>query len=396
MSEEINEDEVFEKKESKIKPKFDKLFKNKKIISLIIIVFVIAILAILEFTTGSLSNLLYINSGMGNSVGNISNCGYSVAKDDFIYYVAPSEDMNTTNIYKVKNGSSEFETIFNGNYDIRALNIQGNKLYFISISYDDTSDEDAVDNKIYKMNLDGSDLTVINDNEFAYDYYDMYIVKNRIYYVGEDHNVYKMDLNGGNRELVAETGTGFLSLNEKYIIYNKENEDGSDYITYIRPINGKDEKQLTGTRIFTPDIVGEYIYYLNDKQNIAKINVNGGEEEIVFDGSAYNMNIYNDNIYYLNYKDEQNEDYAVCIYKININGGEPELIKEFSYYSSFIDIVNDYIYYMDMDEEKAFINLVNINDTSEIRLYEWSYNNQGNEKETSEHQETQEEVPSEQ
>lgn len=373
MNKEINEDEVFEKKESKIKPKLQKIMKNKKVLSLIILVLVIVILAILEGTTNCISSLW---SGMGNSIGNISNCGYAVGKGDYIYYVAPSEDMNTTNIYRAKNGSSEFETIFSGNYDIRALNVKGNKLYFISISYEDTSDEDAVDNKIYKMSLDGSDLTVINDNDFAYDSYDMYLVKNKIYYVGEDHNVYKMDLNGENRELVIETGTGFLALNEKYIIYNKENEDGSDYTTHISSLNGKDEKQLNSNRIFTPNIVKDTIYYINDKQNIAKINVNGGEEEIIYDGSAYNMNIYKDSIYYLNYKDEANEDYAVCIYKVSINGGEPELVKEFSYYSSFMDIVNDSIYYMDMDEEKAFINLVNTNDLSEIKLYEWDYNNE--------------------
>lgn len=371
MDKEINEDEVFEKKESKLK----KIMKNKKMLSFIILALAIIILAILEGTTNCISGLW---SGMGNSIGNIANCGYAVGKGDSIYYVAPSEDMNTTNIYRVKNGSSESETIFNGNYDIRALNVKGNHLYFIGISYDDTSDDDSVDNKIYKMNLDGSDLTVINDNDFSYEFYDMYVVKNRIYYVGEDRNVYKMDLNGGNRELVVQTGTGFLALNEKYIIYNKENENGSDYTSYICSLNGKDEKQISSNRNFTPNIVEDTIYYINDKQNIAKINVNGGEEEIIYDGSAYNMNIYKDSIYFLNYKDEASEDYTVCIYKIPINGGESELVKEFSYYSSFIDIVNDYIYYMDMDEEKAFINLVNTNDLSEIKLHDWDYQNEAN------------------
>ena len=184
-------------------------------------------------------------------------------KGDFIYYVAPSENMQTTNIHKIKKGTSDSKIIYYGGYDIRALNIVGNKLYFINISDEQSDDEDGIDNKICKMNLDGSDFKIINDNDFAYDYYDMYAMGNRIYYVGEDFNVYKMDLNGGNRQLVAKTGTGFLAINQQYIIYNKENDDSSDYITYIRKLNGTEETKITGDRIFTPIFYGKYIYYIN-------------------------------------------------------------------------------------------------------------------------------------
>lgn len=372
-----DEDEIFEKKESNMSENFKKIFKNKKIVVAVIIVLIIAILAVLEFTTGLISNLLYMNAGLGNSVGNITNCGYSAEKDDYIYYVAPSENMETVNINKVQKGSSESEVIFSGSYDIRALNITGNQIYFISISYDDKLD-DKVDNKIYKMNLDGSNQVVINDNEFAYDYYDMYVVNNKIYYVGTDYNVYKMNLDGQDKELAVETDTGFLAINEKYIIYNKENEDSSDYVTYIRSLNKEDEREITGSRLFTPDIYEDYVYYINSNQNIARVSVNGGEEEVIYNGSAYNMNIYNGDIYYLNYKDETNEDYTVCIYKINANGGEAQIVKELLYYASFINLVNGYVYYMDMnvDEAKSFIDLVNVYDGSETVLYEWKFNEQ--------------------
>ena len=378
MSEnEINEEEVFEKKEKKLK--LPNLFKNKKSIAIIIVLVIAIILVSIELTTNCITNLIYSSIGTtGNTIGNISNCGYSVAKGDYIYFVAPSDDMNTTNIYKVKNGSSDIETIYEGAYDIRGLNIIGNNLYFINISFENaTEEDDQVDNKIYKMNLDSSNLTVINDNDFSYDSYDLYAIGNRIYYVGEDYNVYKMDLNGGSRELVAETGTGLLAIDKDYIIYNKDDGNSDDYVTYIKSLKNGDERTITGGRIFTPDIYNGYIYYLTDDQGISKISVNGGDSETVLDGQAYNLNIYNDTIYYLNYKNEENEDYTVCIYKMNINGGDPEIVKEFSYYSSFINLVNDYIYYMDMDDEKAFINLINVNDSTEIELHNWNYNDTG-------------------
>jgi len=369
MNNNFNEDEVFEKRTSRKKTGTKNILKNKKVILLIAIVIILIIAKIL---ISGIINLIVPQKG--NTVGNISNSGYSAEKGNYIFYVAPSSDMNSTNIHKVKKGSSESETIYNGKYDICSLNIHDNKLYFISISYDDVTDEDGVDNKIYKMNLDGSNPTVINDNEFAYDYSDMYIIKNKIYYVGEDHNVYKMNLNGKKRELVAETGTGFLAINEKYILYNKENEEGNDYITYIKSLSKNDEKPVNGSRLYTPDIQGKDIYYFNEEQKIKKINIKTGKEETVYDGSAYNLNIYKDNIYYLAYKDEANEDYTICLHKLNIKDGKTQLMKEFTYYSSFINIVNDYIYYMDMDNDKAFINLLNVNDPSnEIKLYEWSY-----------------------
>ena len=373
-SNEINEDEVFEKKESKINPAMKKLFQNKKFLAGIAIIIIVVILAILEWTNSTISNLLRIGSGMGNTVGNIINCGYSAEKGEFIYYVAPSEDMQNTNIYKVKKGTSDYEIIYKGGYDIRALNIVGNNIYFIGISNEQSEDDDGIDNKIYKMNLDGSNLTVINDNDFAYDYYDMYVVNNQIYYVGEDFNVYKMNLNGGNRKLVAQTGTGFLAINSEYIVYNKENEDASDYVTYIRKLNGTEEKMITGTRIFTPMFYGDNLYYINADHVLAKLPIDGETEEIILNDTIYNMNIANDFIYYLNYKDEASQDYTVAIYKISVDGGEPEIIKDLSNYTSFLNVAQDYVYYMDMDEEQAFVNLVNVNDKNEIRLYNWKYN----------------------
>ncbi len=373
-SNEINEDEVFEKKESKIGQKLQKIFRKKITILILGILLIIAILVGLEIGMGAISNLFSIGE-IGNSAGNIMNCGYSVEKDGYIYFVSPSQDMHITQISRVKVGTTESEVIYNGNYDIRGLNIIGNKIYFINIAVENTLDEDGVDNKIYKMNLDGSDLELINDNDFSYDSYDLYIVKNRIYYVGTDQNVYKMDLNGGNRELVAETGTGYLTMNDQYIIYNKIHEDLEDYITYIRPLNGGEERSITSSRIISPIMEQDFIYYIDTEQHLTKVPIAGGNAEKITDYTIYNINISNGFIYYLNYKDETNEDYTVALYKLSLDGGQPEVVKELSNYSSFLNVVGDYAYYMDMDEAKAFINLVNVNDFSENHLYEWDYAN---------------------
>ena len=144
-------------------------------------------------------------------------------------------------------------------------------------------------------------------------------------------------------------------------------------------MNGTEETPINGSRIFTPMFYKNDIYYINKNQVLAKIPISGGEEEIVLDHTIYNMNLVNDSLYYLNYKDEANQDYTVSIYKLSTNGGEPEIIKDLSNYTSFINVIEDYVYYMDMDEEQAFVNLVNVNDKNEIRLYNWKYDENVNE-----------------
>ena len=371
-----NEDEIFEKKETHVEGKI--VEKVKKFIIPIIALSIILILIIIEFTTHCFSNLINSNAKVGNTIGNITNCGYSVESGNYIYYVAPGENMEKVNINKVEKGNSDSQTIYEGDYDIRSLNISNNKIYFISLSYENLSENDSVNNKIYSINLDGSESTVINDNEFANDFLDMYVVGNKIYYVGTDYNVYSMDLKGGNRQLEVESHNGFLAINNKYIVYYKEKEGNENYVTCIKSLNKNDEREITNSRVNTPNIYGDYVYYINENTGVSRINVNGGEPEVIHEGSVYNMNIYNGNIYYLNYKDEANEDYTVCIFKISVDGGDAVNIKELAYYSSFINVVNGYIYLMDMniEEGKSFISLVNVDDSSEIILHEWKFGEQ--------------------
>lgn len=314
------------------------------------------------------------NSIMGNTQGNIINCGYSVKKDDYIYFVSPNEDMNATQISRVKSGTNQSEIIYKGDYDIHSLNIIEDKIYFISIF------EDGINNKICKMDLDGSDLMVINNDDCSCNYYDMYTVNNKIYYVGKDNNIYTMNLQGENRQLLIETGTGFLTMNDKYIIYNKNVETSENYITYINTLNGTEEREIISEKISNPIIYNDYIYYINSEQYLEKMSITDNKKEEVTDYKIYCMNILNGFIYYLNYKDEVNEDYTVALYKLSLDDGQSEIVKELLNYSSFLNVIDDYAYYMDMDEEKAFINLVNVNDFSEIKLNEWFYNNESNKK----------------
>ena len=119
-----------------------------------------------------------------------------------------------------------------------------------------------MDNKIYRMKTNGDKLTVINDNEFNNDCYEIYVIDNYVYYIGTDNNIYKMKSDGSNRTLVAENGTGYLGITDKYIIYNVLPDGSEDYTTYIMNLDGTNPRPIIeGERFYSVNIDGNYIIF---------------------------------------------------------------------------------------------------------------------------------------
>ena len=79
---------------------------------------------------------------------------------------------------------------------------------------------------------------------------------------------------------------------------------------------------IEGERFYSVNIDGNYIYYTNIDKQICKTKIDSGTSEVMLDTTAYNMNLYKGYIYFLNYKDLENEDYTVCLYRIKADGSE--------------------------------------------------------------------------
>ena len=65
------------------------------------------------------------------------------------------------------------------------------------------------------------------------------------------------------------------------------------------------------------------------------------------------------------------------MFRVKLDGTTetPEKIKELETYSSFIDVVDDWVIYMDSSDKAGIINLVNKNGNGkEIELYRLDYN----------------------
>ena len=352
---------------------------NKKICFIIALAILVLAIAVVEFQTNWFSNLILGYNKVGISIGNNNNnFGYANIQGKWIYYMTLSDDASKIDIKRIKTDGTGSETIAEQDWEIYSINVYGKYLYFIA--FEAVVDEDMYqNNKIYKMSLDGKELRVINDNNFNDNCQTIYVANNRVYYIGEDYNIYSMDLEGGDRKLVSSNETGYIGITDKYILYNNYPENPqsqTDYVTYIMNIDGTNSRIINGQRIYNANIVGDEIYYVNgDNSEIHKIDINGENDTLVYKSPAYNMNINGDYIYYLNYKNEDadSDDEPVCIHRVKVDGTEHQIVCEMKNYSSFIDIAGDWIYYTDHDDDGYYINLIKTDGSETVSLYNYKF-----------------------
>ena len=227
------------------------------------------------------------------------------------------------------------------------------------------------------MSLDGKELRVINDGEFSNEGVSIYVIKDRIFYVGENYNIYSMDTEGGDRKKINDNQTGFVGITDKYILYNDYAENPTneyDFVTYVMNLDGSNPRAVNGKRLYNPNIVGDTIYYVNSENNaIHKVKIDGSGDEKIYESRAYNMNVQGDWIYYLDYKDDTSDD-VVCIHKVKTDGTEHQIIVEMENYTSFINVLGDWIYYTDHSDNSYFINLIKTDGSDTMSLYEYNFN----------------------
>lgn len=349
------------------KSKDEKNGKFRKVFGIISLALVLLILALI-YVCGNTNKV-------GNTIGNIRNYGYSAEQGNWIYYLAPNKESTEVGIFRIRKDGTNQEELYMGDIDIVSINVYKNYIYFVGVKAEAYNEEDEFDNKIYKMKLDGTDLKVINDNELNDNCYEIYVLNNSVYYIGKNAEICKMDLNGENKTVVLAEETGYLGITPKYIVYNKlETAESTDYVTYIANIDGTNPRAIIpGKRLYSINIDGNYIYYTDTSKHIYKTEIDSEKEELLYNNlEAYNLNVKNGYAYYLDYKDETSD--VVCVCRVNLNNiAEREIIKELASYSSYIDVVGNWVIYMDASETEGFIDLVKVDGTEEVRLYTLDY-----------------------
>lgn len=372
---------------------------NKNLVIIMIVVAIIALISTLLFIfRDKVSEVIYKDNSVGNSIANIRNYGYTAEQGGWIYYIAPSQDGKQDAIYKSKKDGSDIQVLQSKDWEVLGLNVVGDYIYFIGLddqevesssmlSVDEES-KDTLNNKIYRMKLDGSDLEVINSNEFHNNCYEIYVIEDKVYYIGIDSNIYYMNLDGSEKTKLNDDQTGYLGITKDYIILNiekaKEGEAqesaSTEYETYIMNRDGSNKHALTGERLYSINVVEDYIYYVNTNKEIYKVKMDGSDNvQVAKDVTAYNMNIKGKYIYYMNYITES-ENQKIGIYRMNLDGTDNKLIHELDSYSTFINTIDVGVTFRDTNEKLAKISLINEDGEDEKFLFEFEFtaNDQGN------------------
>ena len=343
--------------------------KNKKKIMIPIIV----ILAIIGIATIIFLTVKLLNTKkVGNTIGNIRNFGYVAEDDKYIYFMSPDEVGNLKALMKMdKKLDKDPVQLIAGDWDLTGINVYKDYIYFVTLTATGNKN-DVVDNKIHKIKTDGTEHNVINNNEFNNSCYEIYVVKDKIYYIGEDQGIYTMNLDGTSKAKLGNTSTGFVGIDDKYILYNdyidKENEEVA---TYIMNLDGTDVKTLTGDYMYAPTVIKDYVYYVDKEGHIFRMQFGQSNFEMLSSITSYCVNVTEDGIYSLKFLDKELTHQG--IFKMNLDGTNEELVKELESTSTFLAVLEDWIVYMDETEDEGTIGMVSKDGKKYQELYSLNF-----------------------
>lgn len=169
---------------------------------------------------------------------------------------------------------------------------------------------------------------------------------NATYYNKYEKGIF-ISQNGIEKQLTDETAYSLNLVKGK--LYYITVQDFNDVVIKSIDTNGENEKTLatiytTISKIF---VDGNYIYYATNEtdKGIARVNLNGENEEIVLTESVQDFQVSDGNIYYVNNSNQ--------IVKKVVNKDESVILKEEAA-TRKIQVVDNWIYYYNRQENALF------------------------------------------
>jgi internalin A len=257
----------------------------------------------------------------GNTNGNLVNGGYYLQQGDWVYY---ADYINGFQMFKRSLDGTQRSRVTTDDH-IRSINILGEWIYYMGYM------------GVYKVKTDGNGLTWLAPGSGQVIVYDNYI------YYNDWEEMYRMDLDGGNRKLLGR----FDIQNGSSLWQHQFNiADGFIYFTngvniYKVSLDGTSSTHLYGGAISYINVVGDWIYYLdgNRENAIYKMKTDGTEQgTLVCSDSGRNMNIEGGYIYYSNLNDNS------TLYRMNLDGTGKKKLSTMPVYD-YINISGEWIYF---------------------------------------------------
>lgn len=304
--------------EEENKKKFNfKIDKKKLIIIIIAIILLISIVFTLKAIRGKRT--------VTEELGNISNMGLAGSGNDMIFYNKYEEG-----IVKVK-GSEESQIT---NETAYSINVVGDEIYYLSVGA-------SSDINIMKVKSNGSGLTVIKTIKTSIS--KIYVADGFIYYATneKEDGIAKLTIDGTKETIITQSEIKDFEVVDGIIYYTNNIGD-----LYRMTTNGTELTEIeTEYNIKEFQVKNEWIYYFDtDKKCLCKVTLTGENPTVV--SEAITSEIYNvtkDKIYFF---DSENK----VIASVNLAGGNYKEIVSIKTNKTKINVVGDYIYYLDAGE----------------------------------------------
>ncbi|MDO5388088.1 MAG: DUF5050 domain-containing protein [Clostridia bacterium] len=170
-----------------------------------------------------------------------SQCYYSIIGDDgLLYYVDYS---NGGKVTRANLDGSE-QTVIDENNPVTAayLNYYKGKLYYTNATEATEGTEATYVNNIFCYDLESGSVSTILEKECA----DVNVSNDKIYYSSlEDNKVYRCDLDGENEELLYDNNGIFLNVTDDYVYCFVKLKDEDPYIEKVSIKKSFSEKMKT-------------------------------------------------------------------------------------------------------------------------------------------------------
>ena len=319
------------------------LINTNKSLSMKIVAGLIIIITILVIAS------CFNGNEYGNTAANINNMGLAVQDGKWIYYVGIDNE-DPVGIYKVKTNGKKIKKVIEG--EIYYLNIIDNYIYCVEY------DEDDAEYNLVKIKTNGKNKEILARN---IDDREITATDDEVYYF-KNEKLYKMELNGTDKEQVSNKNITYYQIYKNDIYYIYKNEK-SQYIARME-LDGDDTERIAKAdediQYEALYVKGGKIYYiasqLNDNYDteyyLYKMSKNGKNAEKIckVDTNIQNINMQEDFIYYT-----VTENYdSFMIKSIKYNGTDKTQIKK-SGMAININLVEDWIFFIGENEDSNFI-----------------------------------------
>jgi len=329
---------------------------RKRIVPIIIIIIIIVIVILKILNGRTIYNDSFVN---GNLPGNLYNEGKFCEIDGLVYFSNPDDNGY---LYSMNSDGSEVTKIID---DIPSyINADKHYVYYVRNNASKTSQFSFLhvnENSLCRVNRKTKDLKILDSSPSLY----ASLSGNYIYYLrysrGNATQLYKIGIDGTDKECINTTPYYTCSANNEYLYYTGLDEDHNIY--QYNTETGQIRTLLDGN-YWMPEITDPALYYLDciNNYSLCRLDFTNGNITKVSGDMVENYVIYDDVIYYIRMT-YGSEPAAVC--KTDISGLNTEVIAVGDYKN--LNVTSKYTYFTDYDGSNTY--RVETNGSTQVSIF---------------------------